>query len=67
MAEKLKFKKDSKTIALSEDFFYMLEGGGWIKPEYYLEEEDAKRVREAIDLIVQFQYQGIEEGFFEEI
>lgn len=65
--KKLKFKTDAEPIGISEDFFYMLEGGGWIKPENYLEADDAKRVREAIDLIAQFQDEGFEGGFFEEV
>ena len=54
-------------MGLSEDFYYMINGGGWCKPEKYLEEEDAKKVREAINIIKQYEKQGIEEGFFEEI
>lgn len=65
--EKLKFKKDSEPLGMSEDFFYMIEGGGWAKPENFLEEEDAKRVRAAIDLINQYEQQGMDEGFFEEM
>lgn len=64
--EKLKFKKDAKPMGISEDFFYMISGGGWMAPEKFLEEDDAKRVREAIDLIEQYQEQGMEEGYFEE-
>lgn len=64
---KLKFKKDVEPIGLSEDFFYMISGGGWCKPEKFLEEEDAKKVRNAIEIIKQYEEQGIEEGFFEEM
>lgn len=65
--EKLKFKKDSETMPLSEDFYYMINGGGWCAPEKFLEEDDAKKVREAIRIIEQYESQGIEEGFFEEM
>lgn len=65
--EKLKFKKDAEPLGMSEDFFYMIEGGGWAKPENFLEEDDAKRVRAAIDLIAQYEQQGLDEGFFEEM
>jgi hypothetical protein len=42
--EKLKFKQDiNQPASISEDFFYMISGGGWLNPEKYLEEEDAKR------------------------
>lgn len=62
-----KFKKDAQPIGLSEDFFYMISDGGWCKPEKFLEEEDAKKIREAINLIKQYEEQGIEEGFFKEV
>ena len=65
--EKLKFRKDAQPMGLREDFFYMIEGGGWCAPEKYLEESDAKRVREAIDLINQYESEGMEEGYFEEM
>ena len=67
MSKKLKFKQDAKSIGLNEDFLYMISGGGWCKPENFLEEEDAKKVREAIELISQYEQQGIDEGFFEEM
>ena len=44
--------------------FYMIDGGGWAKPEYFLEDKDAKKVREAIELINLYEKQGIEEGYF---
>jgi hypothetical protein len=43
------------------------EGGSWCKPEVYLEEEDAKKVREAINVIKQYEQQGYDEGYFEEM
>ena len=67
MSKKLKFKQDAKSIGLSDDFYYMINGGGWCRPEEFLEEEDAKKVREAIELIKQYERQGIDEGFFEEM
>lgn len=67
MAEKLKFKKDAEPIGLNEDFYYMITSGGWCAPEKFLEEEDIKKVREAIEIIEQYETQGIDEGFFEEM
>lgn len=64
---KLEFKKDVESIGLSEDFYYMIADGGWAKPEKFLEEKDAKKVREAINVIKQYEQQGLEEGFFEEM
>lgn len=63
----LRFKKDATPIGLTEDFFYMISSGGWCKPELFLEEEDAQKVREAINIIKQYERQGIQEGFFEEM
>lgn len=64
---KLKFKQEADPIGLSEDFFYMVSDGGWCKPENFLEDDDAVRVREAIELIKSYHDQGIDEGFFEEM
>jgi hypothetical protein len=65
--EDLKFKKNAEPMPLTEDFYYMINRGGWCIPEIFLEEEDAKRVREAIELIKQYERQGIEQGYFEEM
>jgi hypothetical protein len=64
---KLKFKKGVEPIGLSEDFFYMISGGGWCKPKKFLKKEDAEKVRKAIEIIKQYEKQGIDEGYFEEI
>lgn len=66
MSKELKFK-NVKTVVLMEDFFYMISKGGWCKPEIFLEEEDAKKVRDAIELITKYEKQGIAEGYFEEL
>ena len=63
----LKFKKDAEPMGISEDFFYMIADGGWCKPENFLEEDDAKKVREAINIIKQYEQQGYDEGFFYEM
>jgi hypothetical protein len=65
--DKLKFKKDAKPIGLTEEFFYMISSGGWCKPEKFLEKDDAEKVRNAIEIIKQYEEQGIDEGFFEEM
>lgn len=62
---KLKFKQDATSMPLTEDFWYMIYGGGWCAPEEFLEEEDAIKVRKAIEIIAQYKEQGIDEGFFE--
>lgn len=63
----LKFKGGAESVPLTEDFYYMINGGGWCAPEKFLEESDAKRVREALELIKQYELEGIEGGFFEEV
>lgn len=65
--ENLKFKKDAQPIGISEDFFYMISVGGWCSPEKFLEQEDAKKVLDAINIINQYEQQGYDEGFFEEM
>jgi hypothetical protein len=64
--DKLKFKRGTGPVDLSEDFFYMITEGGWCAPEKFLEEEDAQRVRDAINLILAYEEEGIEGGYFEE-
>lgn len=64
--EKLKFKKDCETMQICDDFFYYLNCGGWLKPEDYLEKEDADKINEAIKLIAQFEQEGIDLELFEE-
>lgn len=52
----MKFKKEIEQIYTS-DFWYDLTDGGYIKPELLLEDEDAKKVQEAIDLLMEFKDQ----------
>lgn len=66
MGNKLKFKKEAVPIWINEEFFYAINDGGWCAPEKFLEEQDAKRVRDAINLIVQYEEEGIALGVFEE-
>ena len=65
--ENLKFKKNAEPLSLTDDFYYMINRGGWAKPENYLEEDDAKKVRSALEIIKQYEQQGIDEGFFKEM
>lgn len=50
----MKFKSDVETVYTS-DFWYDLFDGGYIHPEDFLEDEDAKKVKAAVDLVRQFQ------------
>lgn len=50
----MKIKLDAVPIATS-DFFYDLFDGGYIDPDDVLEIEDAERVNEAVQLILEFR------------
>ena len=63
----LKFKKGVEPMPITDDFWYMLTSGGYCAPEKFLEDEDAKVVRAAINLLKAYEQQGYDEGFFEEI
>ena len=67
MENSLQFKNDVEPVGLSEDFYYMINGGGWCAPEKFLEPDDAKKVQDAIDIIAQYEKQGTELGLFEEM
>lgn len=45
----------------------MIGDGGWCKPEKFLEPDDAAKIRDAINVIKQYEQQGIDEGYFETI
>lgn len=60
----LKFKKDAPEISMTDDFWYMVNRGGYIKPQDYLEAEDAKLVQDAIDLLRAFEQQGEDKELF---
>lgn len=47
--------RDGATQGSTQDFFYDMFDGGYIDPEDYLVEEDAKRVREAMWVILEFR------------
>lgn len=58
---KLVFKKDVEPICMTEDFWYMLTSGGYLKPDKYLEPESAKKVKDAIAVLLEFD-RGMEEN-----
>ncbi len=62
----LKFKKDIQPVGTG-DFYHDLIDGGYLEPEKFLEGDDANKVREAIELIRQYQNEGITLGLFEEM
>ena len=62
--KQLKFKPVSGPIHTS-DPYYDLTIGGYIEPEKLLEEEDAKRVSEAVRLVQAFLDQAEARGIIE--
>lgn len=64
---KFKFKKDAEVIETTDDFMYMLFDGGYINPEEYLEdEEQIKKLNNAISLIKDFRNDFENAGLFQE-
>ena len=60
------FNDDCMKVCTS-DFWYDLTKGGYIKPELMLEDADeARRVRLAINVILQFQQDAMDKGVLEE-
>lgn len=60
----MKFKKDAKIV--TDDFYYDLTDGGYIKPEKLLEnEDDVNRVLDAIKVIEDFKNSAEESGVLE--
>ena len=57
----MKFKKNIEPIYTSE-FWYALTDGGYINPKLILEEDDVKRVINAIRIIKEFEEKAIELG-----
>jgi len=55
----LKFKKDVEPQGTGE-FWYDCTWGGYIDPDKFLEPEDAKRIKEAINLVWQFEKEAEE-------
>lgn len=63
----MKFKKISeKGPAVTQDTWYDLTIGGYIKPEDMLEEVDAIKVKKAIKLIQQFLEEAEKSGHLEQ-
>lgn len=62
----MKFFKNLPTIA-SDDIYYDIFQSGVIKPSLMLEQEDAKRVNQSIEIINDFINAAIENEILEEI
>ena len=56
-----KFKKDAKQLITTEDPWYGITDGGYIKPEYFLEdEEQIAKLYAAVNLVHDF-FEQLEE------
>ena len=61
----MNFKEKAKTVASSETYYDLFDGG-YIKPDLLLEAEDAIKVKEAIKIIETFLDEARENGLLEE-
>ena len=62
----LKFKPNAEPVPMTDNFWYML--NNYIEPEDLLESaDDVQKVNDAIAVLRQFEEEGIDQGFFEEI
>ena len=52
----MKLKEGDLEQVHIEDFWYDLTLGGYIKPEYYLDEKKKKKLKEAIKTVQEFEY-----------
>lgn len=57
------FKKDAKIV--TDDFWYDLTDGGFIKPEDVLEPMDAHKVSQALRILQEFQQEAEKKGIIE--
>lgn len=60
----MKFLKDVETIT-TDEVYYDLFDGGYIKPEEILEHVDAQKINDAINHIKNFINEATEEGIIE--
>jgi len=63
----LRLKQASLSTASTDDFYYDLFLGGYFKPEKFLDEESAKKVKEAINIINQYENLLVENELIEEM
>lgn len=63
----MKFKPNipEEAVCVSDDPYYDLFLGGYIRPSEWLDEPDASRVEEALALLKAFLYEMESEGYLE--
>ena len=63
-----KFKKNVETIYTGDGFWYDITYGGRIKPEDILDDdEQVKKIKEAVDILKDFEDTLTESGILEEL
>lgn len=60
----MNFKKRDEPV-YSNDFWYDLTDGGYIDPDEILENDDAKKLKEAIQIVQAFEEEAIANGIIE--
>jgi len=63
----MKLKQGDLEAISTDDFWYDLTLGGYIKPKNYLNEESAEKVKTAIKVIQEFQDLLEENGLLEDM
>ncbi len=63
----MKLKNENLEPEATDDFYYDLFIGGYIKPEKFLDEESAQKVREAIKVISEYEQLLIDNNLLEEM
>lgn len=63
----LKLKHSDLPLTNTDDFYYDLFLGGYFRPDRFLDEESAKKVEEAINIINQYESLLVENDLIEEM
>lgn len=63
----LKLKQKELPSTSTDDFYYDLFLGGYFRPDRFLDEESAKKVQEAINIINQYENLLVENDLIEEM
>ena len=61
----MKWKEDLEIVTTDDPYYDMLVGGS-IDPNDLLEPDDAKRVKDALELVMKFYNEGMKLGYIEE-
>lgn len=63
----MKLKNENLESVATDDFYYDLFIGGYFKPEKFLDEDSAKKVKEAIKTIENYEQLLIDNDLIEEM